>query len=213
MPFRRFRNSKGKKLNKKQVTQVKRIISHQQEHNFYATKSTGTDVTNAATIVDLFAPTQGNAEGTRDGDVVKYKWFDYNIMIRRKSTSTAGERDAIRLSIVQWKPNSGQDGLGAGEIWEDTASVSFLANLDQDKRGLFNVLYDMVIPLGPKDTGNGGVKTLRLKRSFANLRKTCQFDAGTTAGQNKIYMVFIGTNSGVEASEIIYQGMIKYTDS
>ncbi len=208
--FRRFRN--GKKLNKREVKQVKNLISRVQEKKHRLEYSTGSSAHSTGQIIDLLDLSQGDTNYTRDGDELMLKSLKFRFHLLRESGSTLG--DSVRMILFQWKPDNAQDVPTIGQILEDSTNVPYLSPIDTHHKDKFNVLMDrltLLSPLGTTNERKSFWKTVNMKRVIKRVR----YNPGASTGKNLVYLMLIGTQSsaGAEETFVRYYGDISFSDS
>lgn len=211
--FRR-RRFRGRKLNKRQKFQVKRLIRNVQELKYFEGSSQNADISTSPAILDISAVSQGDTDTTRDGD--RLQWvgkIDF-----RYSLDIADATNIIRVMIFQWKPNSSP---AAGSLFLNgpTGAVDVWSNYGHDHRQEYTILYDKTYSL----VGNGGAATVPtttssqivrfVRISLKRIAKMAQFTAGTTAGTNKLYLYLISDSALVGNPTITFSAKVFFRDS
>lgn len=215
----RRRRVRGRKLNKRQRHQVKRMIHSEQEIKYSIGNLDVNTITNAGFITG--APwniAQGDTDQTRDGDTLK--WIGK--MHVRLGLVCADTTNVVRIIIFQWHPTSDnaptpdvQDILAIGP----SGSPDTLSHYNHDERQNFRVIFDKAYSLvgnGTADTYPGTTSTViyrRYKISLRKARKRVQFTAGTTEGTNKFFFLAITDSAAGPNPEVAFSIKTFFTDS
>lgn len=179
--------------------------------------------TNAGTIVDLSAIPVGAAQSQREGNIVNVtsiqikNWFTSNAYV---AASLPGSINSMRVIIFQWLSPSVPVG---GDILEDSLTYPTVRGYNQDKAGLYHILWDEGIVLekaGVSATAPfGGVDSTWTKVNMSKVyakQPTLRFDtsdATGATGHNKIYMVsYTNTNTAEDKLNMIATIKINYRD-
>lgn len=188
----------GKKLNEREVKQVKRIVGRNEELKYLPTVQAFAGLplpTNTWSFVDLSLVPQGDGDSTRDGDRLKF----HDLQFRYQWSSNGGVKDYCRIVIFQWHPNNvpvaSPPAANAlflnGVIGGGADYTSFYSH---DSRQQFKILYDHVVTLTysvASTTATDIVHFYKTVRIFGKkVNKMMQYVSGSTAGTNHIYVAY-----------------------
>lgn len=203
----------GKKLNKRQKKEVKRIVNVGRETKYNDVTLNAQTSTNTVGIQPLISINQGTTDITRVGDEIKLKAVEFQIKIEQTPATAAGIKDnhVVRVLIIQWK---GATTPAAADIFQYTGAGVMVSPIDNDRqRKLLKVLYDRKFYLqdaGPSITGN----SRQIIKRFA---KRITFSAGSASPQdNQLYFVNVSdytAAAGEVAPTYYFASRVKYTDS
>lgn len=130
---------------------------------------------------DLTAVPQGSSSLTRVGDRLRLKNLSYCITLA--DTSAALTYSYARVTIIQWFPSSATSPVDTQVFHFSTWN----SPLRMDTRTQYKVLFDKQVALNATTANNYPVftGTIHFKEPTS-----VQFEAGTTTGSNKIYVIF-----------------------
>jgi hypothetical protein len=144
---------------------------------------TAANITNAdGAMVDLFAPTQGYATNQRLGDVVKLKAQSFMYRIVQNSSASAGDRQCVRVIMVQWLSNT------VPNFSDVVESVAWNAPYNVDKQHQYMVIYDRMHSLVKGASSEQQVGFFENNKFAGDGR--VRFDAAATTGSNKFYLYY-----------------------
>lgn len=178
----RFKPKSARGLNKKEKTQVKKMILRSSETKFHSetvsADSIGT-VGNNYTLSDIG---QGDTANTRDGNQILTTGLYQRYIISR--TTIAGAADDTVLRVIAYIPRASV---------ADTLTVATNAFVDMDK---FTVLSDKLFLL----TENSPLKQFTYKKSFKkgrSLGMVTQWSSGTSTAwtKNPIKLYVVSDNN------------------
>lgn len=205
--YKRKGYTKGKKLNKVQKKQVKRLITGSQELKA-KDDSVNTTADNAGSLTYFNLPAQGDGLSERSGDQIQLKKLMFRFHITGADTT-----NIFRVIIFRWSQNNA---LGANvPVTTDilqTANVMSFYNYTNEHDTKVRILYDKTITLSV--TGDTEVDLIKGSLYGTRLgRKIIDFNAATTLGTNQIYMLMISDSAGIPHPSIKGYWRIEYTDS
>lgn len=214
----RVNRTAGRKLNKRQLRQVKRVIAVRQELKYLNVTQSGIGISNTPSVVLVSGISQGVTDSERDGD---------RVMLRKiylRWNATGGDTyNFLRFIVFQWKPDNSV-GPTATDILLNGSSgfVDFTSQYNHDKRALFKIMYDKVI----MTVGDGSQTALTAypyqsnflhynKKTLIVPNKQLQYDAASaTQGQNQIYVLTVSDSAvALPHPTISYTMKILFTDS
>lgn len=204
--FGKLQITKPAPLNKRQKKQVKSLISKGKELNAY--KVTGSAVVFAATwtAVDLSAMPQGDGDSQRVGDDIRMKKLLLRFRVTHNSTNGGG---ALRIVVVQWRPNTLNDTFDSSKIFQTDDDVDSFPLWDN--RHAYKILYDKSVAT-PNQVDN--LKTILINKTLVGRKlgnKKISFNDGATTGSNKIHLLFIASNA-TNPDTLDYEARSIYTD-
>lgn len=179
--------------------------------------------TNAGTITDLSLLPVGAAQSQREGNIVNVtslqvkSWFSSNAYA---AASLPGSINSMRCVIFQWLSPSVPVG---GDILEDSLAYPTVRGYNQDKAGLYHILWDEGVVLEKAGVSAaspfGGVDSTWTKLNVSKVyakQPTIRYDtadATGATGHNKIYMcLYTNTNTAEDKLNMIASIKLNYRD-
>lgn len=211
-----FKRKSNKAKSRKYATvgTVKRLIGRRQEKKEYYINGLDVALSTTATVVDLFKPTQGTTDNQRIGDSVMLK--NLHLKYHLFGDASSARANIVRIILFQWKENTTPT---ASHILKDTsAGNSLVSPYENDNRLLRNILHDKRYVIGPTAGAYNGITSSfapggALSSAFiTKLIKKVQFDAGSTSGSNKLYMLAVCQNS-TNPPSLTYYSTASYSDA
>lgn len=218
--FNRRRRMRGRKLNKRQVKQVKKIINIQSELKYFPFNQTGFSVTSTSVLTGAsFDVTQGLTDTSRIGDQLTLAGsIDFRLHL-----SSADSYNIIRWILIQWHPTStttpfpatdGSDVLVAGP----STAIDYLSMYNHDKRSDYTVLFDKTYTLVgngtsgtyPYTTSSQIVKHYRI--SLKKASKKVQFVGAGLQASNRLFWIYVSDSSGVSHPQAAYSSKLFFRD-
>lgn len=205
----RVRPNTGAKLNKRQLRQVKSLVSRRAELDFYDNGLNGTAVLAGATIQGgMSTPVQGVADGQRIGDQIKISKFTFKCDIIYGDPT-----NQLRIVLFRWY----EDNAGAlpvlATVLQNGAGFPINSGINHDslKAGKLHVMHDRTYNL--TNTGN----TMAINRTITITgrklgKKKLEFNNGAITGTNHIYALFISDSVGVPNPTINWYSRLMYYD-
>jgi len=160
----------------------------------------GNVINNAGSITDMTAIPQGDSDLTRDGDALN--------LIRSEVILSVdfAESNALRTVIFLWKPFSVPT---VSSVLQNIGAYGFASPLTHDTRNQYTILYDNIIyGVGTTSSGRQGT-SFRLNLPRIQTR----FDAGTTSGSNKVYVVQITDSAAAPHPAVVISIKHWFTDA
>lgn len=195
------------KLNKRQTTQVKRIIGRNEEIKYHTTFYAGQKfgnwdggVNNYISIIDLSTVAQGQTDSTRIGDQINITSLEMRMQIRQASFGLAGRDETTsRMIIFQYKAQTALTNadialllnIGPSEAGA-VAEYNSLSVYQHDYTKLFNVLFDHSYAMNDIAGSEKGGLTKVFRVNLKRARKQIRYIAGGTTGIYHIYLCLIG---------------------
>lgn len=222
MPFKKQRRGKfrgkGRKLTKRQKSEVKSLIAVRQEMKYYLNNIPGTSLVTTANIQLLTSIPQGITDQQRAGDKLMLSprfHLTYNL--------EAGDiYNFIRVIIFQWKPLAGPSSYipVATDILLPGSSggYDFLSHYDHDTRTDFHILYDrvhrMIGNAAAPETPFTDNSTHFVKTTVRIPRRQLQFISGSSTDMsNGIYLLMFSDSIIIPNPTISLAVKFMYTDS
>lgn len=194
-----------KKLNKREKTQVKRMITANQEIKYYDLSLIGIPVDHYGVLHDLTPVNQGSTDTDRIGDQLTLRSVAIRGYAQGSSVSTY---NVMRMVLFQWKPNSTP---AVGDIMNVLANTNAPNSFSKwDLKEQYNVLKDWRILLRGTDYQ---AQLFYHKISGKKLRKKLQFVAGGNSSNNRVYLLVVTDDGASPYPGITYQSRITYTDA
>lgn len=214
---------RGRKLNKRQKMQVKRIVGADIETKYSYSVTSPTAVSNTVFVGLLHSIPQGVTDVDRVGDRLKWGYKGHF-----KAQVAAGDSyNTVRLIIFQWKPNTPIVSAATTPLASSillvgpSGSIDTLSLYNHDQRQLYHILYDKNHTM----VGNAALGTITLNtptsNSVINFRGSykpknhqVQYVGGsTTVGTNLIFYLYVSDSSINPAPVYAAAYKMLYTDS
>lgn len=201
-----------KKLNKREISQVKRIVGLRTEDKYYDQIQDAISLVNTGLILGgLVIPVQGTGVKQRVGDSIMMK------SLRVKYNIVAGDQNnAVRVMLVQWHDTNSINAPSLSKIAENTIDnlPFFNYNYTNYSQNVFRVLYDKIHVVG---TSGGGLPYALTRTIFLTGkklgRKKIDFNPGVVTGDDQYYFIVAGDSGGVPHPNISYTSRAVYTDA
>lgn len=221
---KRFKRS-GAKLNRRQLTQVKKVVAINAELKHYEKSSLST-VSQLAPFVGPFIDIpQGDQDTQRDGDRLKLKNFMFRYSITLPSVPLSSDRLChVRFIFFQWKPNDFLPPVAANILIAGPAgALGPYSFYNWDGRQQYKILYDRVHKmsqaitpaLGPtaviQNEDSAHYRTGRVKMTKTNTQ--IQYSAGSINCTNMIYLLVVTDSTAISAPNFVMSTRSTYTDS
>ncbi len=220
--LRRVLRGPGAPLNKRQKSQVKRIVKFGREKKHRDEYSTGSEISTTGVVIDLMDIAEGDTSITRDGDQINLSAVYGQFQVLRDSTPDFP--DLVRVLLIQWKQDTTATGEPTlAEVLFDVTNSPVLSNYNFENRSNYKVLRDWLLPIGgqensviagPDDTVIRNQKIRRFRLNMKNVNKVVRYNTGATTGSNKLYLVTLGQKApGAAASTLYFHIRSEFTDS
>lgn len=216
MPTRRIRRAtrapRGRKLNKREKNEVKRLIAVRQELKFYVSQTSVQTVSSSGVLFQLTNMAQGDTDQDRDGDRLMLKKF-----FVRGAVQYADVTNLFRIIFFQWKPASTPT-ISSILLPGPSTAPDVWSSYAHDSRQQFNILWDKTWHL----EGNASAATAPLTPSSQKLfkvsisrrfAKQLQYAGGTTTGTNQIYYLAVSDSAAVSHPTVTMSVKFHFTDS
>lgn len=212
---------KGRKLNKRQKRQVKRLIGVQKEYKFFVYNLPNNSTTSSTPgITSISNIPQGTTDNTRDGDRLTLAKY---IEIRMQFTNSKGTGgdwyNTYRFILFQWKGSNtpiSSDILLVGP----SGSIDVHSSYDEDQALQYHIIKDICFnTVGPTDTVSGSFPQSNHVRNFVfkipvkRINKKIQFVGGTTTGSNKLYYLLVTDSTAAPHPTYWFNSKIYFTDA
>lgn len=205
----RPRRARGRKLNKRQVRQVKSIITRNEEVKIKDTLLGSTSISSTAGITAaITAVAVGTEESQRVGDEIRLKSIHVNANILG-----ADATNVVRLIWFQWIPNNASQTPNAGSLLQDT-TYPWMSPINEtnQKAGLFRIISDKRYQL----TTSGSNQGITLTKTFYGRkipRKNIEFNPAQSTGFNQIYCLYASDSVAASHPTFTYYTRVSYSDS
>lgn len=214
--FKRKRMGKGRKLNKRQVKDVKRLINRNIELKYFPYVANTTSVTSTgASVGNPFDVPQGNTDTSRNGDSLKWCGkIDFRFEIVNGFGATADLYNKVRVVIYQFKDAtiSGQSPIPS-QIFINgpSGAIDVLSQYNHDFRHDYHILFDKtyhtalstnVANSTQAPNSTTGVKHYRISLKKAN--KVVQYQGGGGQATNRLFLYYISDSSAATHPTIQY---------
>lgn len=214
MPFRNFRRKRYSRRYKKKPMKwvaskryVRTQLAKENEMKYFDTNDAFA-VSDVSTIRQLSNIAQGTTDTSRVGDEVAMKFLRFKYTVK-----TEGDRyNLLRVIVFQWYTHSTYRVPTIAEILQSTAnSYAIHSPYIHDYRHSFGVLYDKVHRMVYDADNEAMIVNKKVPLKYA--KKNIHFEAGTTDGANKLYLLVVSDSAAVNHPSILYYTRLWYTDS
>lgn len=214
----------GRKLNQRQKSEVKRIVSIRQEHKYFQTGINVSPIIAPTTCVNLISDSQGDLDTNHTGDKIMLGSIEFRYNIQGLSTHVATSPGSIvRVILFQWRPSSTP--LPGNILLSDpvTGNITPDSFYAVDNKHNYGILYDRTHALSYAGTLAGtsyastGTSIVyrhgRIKpKRFA---KQVQFIGGSaTVCTNGLWLLYCSFDvAGNAPAPMDWDMICRYTDS
>lgn len=213
----------GKKLNKRQVREVKRLVGARTESKYTDIIDGGapwnpghvpTRCSWDGNIDCLSQTAQGVGDSAgRIGDTIHVRYVELDFLIALQGTPSS----KIRVIMLQWHPNT--PGVGVmipGQILSTLTLGTNYAPYSTyiwDSMPMFTVLFDKSLSIGIE--GNNYISRIKTKVFGKRLRKSLQYQSGGANATNHIYLLYVSDVDPTSGNVpyVQYQSRVVYTDA
>lgn len=203
------------KLSKKQKSQVKEMVKGVQQLKYFNVSAGAQLIDWAGAVFSLSNPTQGNGDTQRNGDTIKCTSLQISYNIRNPSVVAPGLEQVVRVIIFRWLPLDSTPPV-LGDILNVTGTlVSLYSQYNDDRREQFEILYDRSHKVTSEQLGASGIGSV-VYQHYIKCNKKIEFNAGTTNGTSKIYMLYVGDQDpaiGASRALMSYYSNLRYSNS
>lgn len=200
-------------LSAKQAKQVKRIVNKSQELKQHVVWQ---DTTASSTMATTRLTTLGPGDGVDDRSGLKVipraLEIDYTIQ-------AADATNMVRVMVIRWKPNNGDDGPDYEEIFYTTAGVPLVSQVkplsplvfEKSQRLKFDVLYDRIHSVNTTDN----IADMGKIRIYNSAKRTKMppvfYDSDVLDNQkNGLYLITLSDSGAVIHPAVKYAGVLKF---
>lgn len=205
------------KLNKRQKTQVKRLIGKRTEQKYFDLTYTYTQVDRAGILNVLSNVPQGVAQQQRVGDRITMKSLELRITLYYNGSLVAyNTTHNVRVLLFRWTiNNAGAPPImsnifqyaGAGGDYRNTVSpINWQTHAQKD----IVVLHDRIYSVGAQDKA----PVIQFKRK--RIRGNVDFDIGASTGEGQLYLMVLADDAtGAHTPSVQAQAVARlhYTDA
>lgn len=196
------------RLRKAVNTQIKRVISRQQEKKFKDFSLTPTNLTTSGLSYVCSATLQGDGFDARTGDEVMAKRFHLNYQFLCADTT-----NFCRIMVIQWHEDNAVSVPSSAIILQDPTNLPWLSPVNefntQAKR--FTVMYDRTHSIALNGTPN----VLHRVKLFGKKipRKRLEYGNGVVTGVDQIYVFAWSDSIAASHPTLGLYTRFEYTDS
>lgn len=174
-------------VDKRQNRQIARLSKINKIETKYLQASISASVLNTATLAALTMPTQGSAQGQRDGDIIGWSNWSGHVQYMYGDVT-----NAVRLIFFQWHPLNSADVPTAAKILAIPGDPLSYFVPDAQSRGKFTVLLDHMVNLSSAGPGSA-IRKISIPGS--KLAET-RFTTGALTGTNIPYIMYLSDSGG-----------------
>lgn len=189
------------KLVKAELKKTEEIKYNQQNHQFQG-------ISDAGTVYDITPVNQGTGDTQRIGDEIKVN------AIQIRFQAIAGDTtNYLRIIVFQWIPNDAAVPAIGNILNSQGGSVPYItAFYNNDTLGNnYIVLCDKVYSLSQNGSNYAIQRNMYCPMKYA--KKKVQFDAATTQGQQKFYVLAVSDSTASPHLSFAFISRMTYTDS
>lgn len=216
MPYRRnarrTRAPRGRKLNKREKNEVKRLIAVRQELKYHVSQTSVLSVGAAGQIFQISDIAQGDTDQTRDGDRLMLKKFFVRGVVQYSDAT-----NLFRLIFFQWKPATTPT-IASVLLNGPSGNPDVWSSYTHDLRQQVNILWDKTWHLEGNASASTSPLTTTSQRMFKvtiarRFAKQLQYTGGTTTGTNQIWYLALSDSSAVGHPTMTMSVKFHFTDS
>jgi len=215
MPARTFRRRRtfkrrGRKLNSRQKTQVKKLIGNQTEWKHFDTSFAALAVDASGVVTGPFAsPTQGDGDIQRIGNRIHIK-----SLLMKFDVTTSDATQQVRIVVFRWKPDSTIDLPSPAKVFDTLVNNPAMANINtfSMQMGTIHVLYDKLVASTTVDSARHYRQFFRFGRRLGAKNVNFSNDAALT-GTNNIYVAFVSDSALPGHPTVAATSRVVYTDA
>jgi len=215
MPARTFRrrrtfNRRGRKLNTRQKTQVKKLIGNQIEWKHHDSSFAALAVDASGIVTGPYcAPSQGDGDSQRIGNRVRVK---STLMKFDITTSDASQQ--VRIVVFRWKPDSTIDIPTPAKVFDTLVNNPAMANISTQalQMGTIHVIYDTIVSSTTADAARHYRRCFRFGKKLGVKNINFSSDA-SILGTNNIYAAFISDSALPGHPSVANTSRVVYTDA
>lgn len=197
----------ARKLNKRQRSDVKRLIALNQEPKYFPVYAGYASVNTSGTITKWTTIPQGDTNITRDGQEIVFKSIDLRYSVF-SSAAAVMIGNAFRIIVFQWRPDDNLDNPGLSQILDSSFTQPCFAPYNHNTRQKFKVLYDR---LHAVYNGGVGEKAFHALIPAKKANKHIRYVTGNT-GTNMIFVLVI-SDAAIQTPSWSYGAYVNFTDS
>lgn len=207
------------KLSKVQKKQVKDILKAEQQLKWFGVSASSQLVDWAGVILPLSNTLQGGGDTNRNGDTLKVTSLSISYTASNPAALTPTYYEQIlRFIVFRWLPIDTVPPV-PGDILNTIATTpatksAIFSQYNDDRRDQFNVLYDKSHLVVSKETASSYIPLVAQK--FIKSKQKIEYNAGTSAGTGKLYMLVISNcdpAAGAERTVYDYFSVMRFTNS
>lgn len=226
LPGRRMR--KGRKLNRRERLQVKRIVNVGRELKFHQTGTSSGSTSSTFGIAPLSDISQGTTDTTRIGDRITLKSMQLRITFVGSETTAvlpADNYNQFRFIVFQWKDRvSGNPAVADLLLNGPSGAVDIWSMLNHDNRQNYNILLDKTITCVNNSSTAAVVPVTGYQANhvqhrvwnfnFKKINKQLQYVAASaTDGTNRLFYLMGGDSSATPHQSYFFMAKLFYYDA
>lgn len=185
---------------------AKKVLIQQSEKKYYDQNAANANIDYTGVIYNLSSIPQGDTDVSRDGDGLKLTSLQIRWLMEVGTSP-----NTFRIIVFQWLPATTPT---VSDVLSSTYASSVLQPLSPFKHDMnanFRILHDsntrVVDTYRPSITGKIYITTRNKK-----LKQDVHFNAGTTTGVNKLYMIVVSNDAAVTYPQFSYVSRVQFRD-
>lgn len=174
------------------------------EPKYFDTSGVAVAMSSSGFFLSLTSTTNGTTDITRIGDQVELHSMEF-----RYSVSVADATNIMRLVIFQWNADDTTDTPSFSKLMV-SGSQTWNSPFNHDNSSKLTILYDKVLTLATYYPVKHESFLLPLDRQ--PVRKILKYAAGSTTGNNMIYMYAVSDSTATTHPFIDYYARVNFYD-
>lgn len=204
-PTRRRRVAHQRKLNKRQKTQVKRLIGSRIESKVTDTAIAPTGIDAAGTFVNVVPPAQGDAYNQRDSDVIHLEKLQWRFQLSYGDIP----HNIMRVIIFRWLNDNAAVAPSTTAVLELVNSLAFTDYQSEQQK--VQILLDRTFALSEQAIPNRIFAGSLYGRKLG--RKKLTMNQGALTGVDQLYFFFISDSVAVSHPAVTGYARLTYSDA
>lgn len=200
------KNPKGRKLNRKQKQQVKRLIGRTREIKHVDT-SVISDITAGGYMFALGAPQQGADSNQRVGNDITLKKLHVSM-----NFVGADSTNALRFIIFRWSQNNAATTPAGGDVIS-TSNALGLYNHASIAQGKIHIVFDRLITFSLNGENDKAVRKIIYGRALGKKKLSFNLGSTTTTGTDQFYVYMVSDSVAASHPGAAGYFRLEYTDS
>jgi hypothetical protein len=206
---RTVRKNRGRKLNKKQMRQVKSLMTRNQEIKYLDANIAATSIPYTGVFWNSMTQVgQGINDHQRVGDRLTVKKLTI-----RASMVGQDATNQMRLIVFQWFPNTAVTTPVIGTILENPLyQITSSINRTNEEGRLFKIMFDKTYTLVQNASNGSAFKTLKFYGRRIP-RKIISYNPTATTGFNQFYFLAISDSVLPSDPSVAWSSRLDFTDA